>query len=154
MNNLQRLDYIEVYIHPFFWTWDQRLDFIHDMSDYLLWLLKKYPDCSFLDRIKRLTFASGWKSKIDSGWKKDMIQDPKSPIYWEDTLGLLQLIRNTSQHIREKEHCNGRDRRWLEKQVRRTFPSLFMNIYHEGKYYTGCEDDPILGRYYRSEFFM
>ncbi|GKD44129.1 vacuolar protein sorting-associated protein 37 homolog 1-like protein, partial [Tanacetum coccineum] len=81
-------------------------------------------------------------SLIDNDWKKDMI---KGPMYLEDTPGLLQLIRNTSDRIREQTHfLRGRDRRWLEKHVSSTFPSLFMDVYNKGKEYTGCAYDRIL----------
>nr|GEZ63603.1 hypothetical protein [Tanacetum cinerariifolium] len=133
LQDSNKLDYTKVYFQ--------------DMSDYLLYLQKQYPFCSFTSVIKNLQVGSGWMSVIDDDWKEDMMQGPKSSVYLEDTLGLLQLIRNTSHHIRELPHFRDRDRRWFEKHVSSTFPSLFMDVYNKGKEYN-CGDDGILSRYY------
>nr|GEY66000.1 hypothetical protein [Tanacetum cinerariifolium] len=111
----------------------QRLNFLLDMSNYLLRLQKEYPNCSFLTTMKSLPVGSGWMSLIDNDWKKDMFEGPKSSMYLEDTPRLLQLIRNTSHQIWKLTHFRGRDRRWLEKHVSSTYPSLFMDVYNKGK---------------------
>nr|GEY32648.1 hypothetical protein [Tanacetum cinerariifolium] len=129
LQDSNKLDYTEVYFHPFFLTWAQRLDFLQDMSDYLLRLQKEYPNCFFLTKMKSLQVGSGWMSLIDNDWKKDMIEGPKSSMYLEDTPGLLQLIRNTSHQIRELTHFRSRDRRWLEKHVSSTLLSFVVNIH-------------------------
>ncbi|GJU15239.1 RNA-directed DNA polymerase, eukaryota [Tanacetum coccineum] len=124
LQNFDRLDYSEVYLHPFFLTWAQP------------------------------SSGSGWMSLIDNDWKKDMMEGPKSSMYLEDTPGLLQLIRNTSHQIRELTHFRGRDRRWLEKHISSTFPSLFRDVYNKGKEHTGCAYDMNLSRYYTGEILM
>ncbi|GJX27996.1 midasin isoform X2 [Tanacetum coccineum] len=88
LQNLDGLDYSEVYLHPFFLTWDQRLDFLRDMSDYLLRLQKEYPNCSFLTTIKSLPVGSSWMSLIDNDWKKDMIKGPMYLVLYN--LGLYE----------------------------------------------------------------
>ena len=100
---LYRVDYVEVYIHPFFWTWAKRLEFLQYISDFLLWVQTEFPDKGLIETINAIKIED-WKDKIDPDWKKAMIEGAK---YQDNTCSFLQLVRNTIHHIRQKRFFNG-----------------------------------------------